>query len=89
VSNNYQKLAAARFPAATTVQGDGRFACGVLYGSVVRVVYLAMTEVQQRNIGLGIEHKIYADLYEHDFSGMKDLEDADERRKRRREERQQ
>jgi hypothetical protein len=37
--------------------GDGRYAVGVFDDAgVVRIVYLAMTEQQQRNISLGVEH---------------------------------
>src|SRR5277367_3891316 len=50
-------------------------------------VYLAADERQQRSIALGIEKPVFYDLKPKDFSNMPDIEDADERRKRRREER--
>jgi hypothetical protein len=77
--SNWLKIAAEQFPDAVRILGNGRYA--VANGSVV---YLATTEQQQRAISLGIESPVKRDLQPVDFSTIPDLEDADERRKRRR-----
>src|SRR5258706_14736388 len=77
--SNWLKIAAEQFPSAVRILGDGRYA--VANGNVV---YLCADERQQRSVALGIESPVKRDLQPVDFSKMPDLEDADERRARRR-----
>jgi len=84
MSSRWIQLARAAFPNAHRILGDGRWSVSTPDGTTV---YLAADERQQRSIALGIEKPVFYDLKPKDFSNMPDIEDADERRKRRREER--
>jgi len=69
------------------ILGQGRYAVSALNGAVV---YLATTEQQAHNIGLGIENPVYEDLAPKPmakrFSNIRD-NDADDRRRERHEKR--
>ena len=79
---NYIAAAQARWP-GRTIFGDGRFAVTPKDGGVV---YLALTTQQARNISLGIEHPVKADLdLDRVLEGIPDRYDPEERRRARRE----
>jgi len=54
----YIDEARRRWPTAR-VLGEGRFACVALNGALI---YLAMTEAQQRSIALGVDRPVLVDL---------------------------
>jgi hypothetical protein len=76
--NNFETLAGDRWPNAQ-IHGRGRFALRSERGEV----YLYQTEAQARASAPFHNSRVF-DLEPLDFSKIPDLEDADERRKRRR-----
>jgi hypothetical protein len=81
--SNWTELAKKEFPSVRRILGHGKYAVATPDGTVC---YLAVSEQQARSIALGIERPIFKNLTPIDFDHIPDLEDADECRKRRREE---
>jgi hypothetical protein len=79
--SRWTQLAREAFANAARILGDGRWSVSSPDGTVV---YLCVDERQQRSVALGVDNPVLYDLKPKDFSTMPDLEDADERRKRRR-----
>jgi hypothetical protein len=77
----YAKEAAERWPGARILGSDGRYAVATQDG---RVVYLAMTESQQRDIALGVENPVLVNLHAINFDKIPERYDADDRRRERR-----
>lgn len=77
---NYVDEARKRWPGANVI-GEGRFACIAQNG---RLVYLAVTEQQARNIGLGVDHPKFENLHNVDLDRVRDVYDPEEARRERR-----
>jgi hypothetical protein len=78
---NYAKEAAERWPRARILGTEGRYAVVACNGGVV---YLAVTEEQQRSIALGVENPVLVNLHPINFDKIRDRYDADDRRRERR-----
>jgi Ni,Fe-hydrogenase III large subunit len=78
---NYAKEAAERWPGARILGTDGRYAVVAQNGTLV---YLCMTESQQRLVALGIDNPVFANLHAVNFDKIPDRYDADDRRRERR-----
>jgi hypothetical protein len=77
----YLDEAKKRWPTARII-GDGRFACCAQNGALI---YLAMTEDQQRSIALGVDRPVLVDLKPKFVPDLPD--DWEDRRRERHEKR--
>ena len=78
---NFIAAAEVRWPRAKVI-GDGPYAVSTQNGGVV---YLCMTESQQKSVALGCENPVMVNLRPINFDAIPDRMDADERRRARRE----